>query len=543
MAIVPYIVLVVAVFCSAELPRLDNFVLLVVGLLGAATGIASLVPYALAVASDPGILPRRDMLSALTVSSAGRTAARDLVLEYCNLARHPKAEGVVRLGQPGDAGAGDELRRSMLARFDALPLLDSIHFSASHHIPQAKEFWRDLLGDRRLTHLKFCRTCKIRRLPKSSHCRFCDNCVMAFDHHCFWIGNCVAARNHRSFLLFLGATCLAATAMAVAATVDAATELVAIFRSGDWRPVVSGILVMITAAIALTGRLLKRKVKRLRAPARTNGDASVSGPAAEEVPWLHTRRGQAAVQRVTTWGLRIVLTLLAAVTTSYLPFQSSAVLVLTAPAAYVVFVALEVQVDNVGRGQTVKGSRSRATMMSANDFGLRRVWSFLKEEPPKPIVPLQADLPADVLLSAIMPDTDTDDGAAGRNRRRAKSDSDEDQCNWRLLCNQLEMLWYSPSGVGRGEGMSLSATSYELVSRNGEEDGHTLLGPSLSRTSSAALVSTRSSEAAESELGLLGADEDEGAWPSRDGTGAGEAGQAAAVDATEALVGYGDGGL
>lgn len=54
--------------------------------------------------------------------------------------------------------------------------------------------------------IKYCRTCKIWRPPRSYHCSTCNVCIQTHDHHCIWVNNCVGQRNYRYFIAFLIAT-------------------------------------------------------------------------------------------------------------------------------------------------------------------------------------------------------------------------------------------------------------------------------------------------------------------------------------------------
>ena len=51
--------------------------------------------------------------------------------------------------------------------------------------------------------IKFCKTCRIYRPPRTTHCKVCDRCVSQFDHHCTLLGTCVGRNNYRAYFFFL----------------------------------------------------------------------------------------------------------------------------------------------------------------------------------------------------------------------------------------------------------------------------------------------------------------------------------------------------
>lgn len=51
--------------------------------------------------------------------------------------------------------------------------------------------------------IKFCKTCRIYRPPRTTHCRVCDRCVSQFDHHCTLLGTCIGRNNYRAYFFFL----------------------------------------------------------------------------------------------------------------------------------------------------------------------------------------------------------------------------------------------------------------------------------------------------------------------------------------------------
>jgi len=113
--------------------------------------------------SDPGIIPRREVI--LATDSSSRLEA---ALGYDALARDA--------GVPLDGRGGG----------------------------------RNLPIELQSRGYRWCRTCRIVRPPRASHCPDCDNCVLRYDHHCPFVNNCVGQRNYHFFFGFITSVlCLA----------------------------------------------------------------------------------------------------------------------------------------------------------------------------------------------------------------------------------------------------------------------------------------------------------------------------------------------
>jgi len=118
--------------------------------------------------SDPGIIPRREVINA-----TGIAAQLEAALGYDCLA----SSTVPRDG----TGGGRNLPAELTSR-----------------------------------GYRWCRTCRIVRPPRSSHCPDCDNCVLRYDHHCPFVNNCVGQRNYHFFFGFVTSVlCLAVLVLPV----------------------------------------------------------------------------------------------------------------------------------------------------------------------------------------------------------------------------------------------------------------------------------------------------------------------------------------
>lgn len=51
-----------------------------------------------------------------------------------------------------------------------------------------------------------CRTCHVRKIPRSKHCSTCNHCVDVFDHHCVWLNVCIGGANKGHFIVHLACT-------------------------------------------------------------------------------------------------------------------------------------------------------------------------------------------------------------------------------------------------------------------------------------------------------------------------------------------------
>eukprot|EP00929_Paragymnodinium_shiwhaense_P102497 TRINITY_DN65696_c0_g1_i1.p1 TRINITY_DN65696_c0_g1~~TRINITY_DN65696_c0_g1_i1.p1 ORF type:complete len:462 (-),score=67.95 TRINITY_DN65696_c0_g1_i1:150-1535(-) len=112
---------------------------------------------------------------------------------------------------------------------------------------------------------RWCRTCRIVRPPRASHCPDCDNCVLRYDHHCPFVNNCVGQRNYHFFFGFVTSVlCLAIMVLPVlfwflnSDNFEGAVDAMTTVSTGILKPVFYGLIAigcLIAIAVLMAGLL------------------------------------------------------------------------------------------------------------------------------------------------------------------------------------------------------------------------------------------------------------------------------------------------
>lgn len=365
---------IMSLFCALELRRLRECPVAVgTSSVAIAAFVASCITFFETLLSDPGILPRREVLAAMTASPSGHAEMRRLVKMYCDLCKPPRGNG------DGHASAALE---TAMERFEQLT--DSLE--GVDDLGAAEQFWGGLMGDASLRHLRLCTTCKVRRPPRSSHCRYCDNCVLEFDHHCFWVGNCIGARNHKTFVAFLVSSTVSSAILAILSLLDACLAFHRAIANGEIsKDVWTAVVALLVGAAGVLAQILALHQSLL--PPSTFG------------PYYLLFFAVAVVGTYLTLSTRPA------------PWEPISVLLVTGPVAAVLASVAAEQLRLLGYGLNMKQASHGQPLRRGRRFSLMNIYDFFRRRTPAPLVSMRAEI-----MSGCESEEEADEDSDGAGR-------------------------------------------------------------------------------------------------------------------------------
>eukprot|EP00408_Alexandrium_pacificum_P005489 CAMPEP_0171226224 /NCGR_PEP_ID=MMETSP0790-20130122/37216_1 /TAXON_ID=2925 /ORGANISM="Alexandrium catenella, Strain OF101" /LENGTH=376 /DNA_ID=CAMNT_0011692289 /DNA_START=78 /DNA_END=1205 /DNA_ORIENTATION=+ len=365
---------VMSLFCALEPRRLHGCLAAVWACCVAiAAFVAALATFFATLLSDPGILPRREVLVALTASPAGHQEMRRLVKMYCDLFKPPR----------GSDDSSDLTPVQTMERFEQL----AGGVEELDDVPAAEQFWGGLMADSHLRHLRLCSTCKVRRPPRSSHCRYCDNCVLEFDHHCFWVGNCIGARNHKTFVAFLVWAAVSSLLLALLSLADLCVAFYRAFTSGE---VSANAWTALAALLAAAACVILQSLALHQRPLPPPSFGPYYG----------------ACFLLVAVGSCLILS------TSPIPWQPVLVLMIAGPVTYVLVTTAGEQLRLLGYGLNVKqAATGQPFRRGGRSFSVMNIYEFFRRRTPASLVSMRAEI-IDTCESDDEGEEESDGGAA-----------------------------------------------------------------------------------------------------------------------------------